>query len=60
MNLHDLFIFKKLGGSGGGGGDATLITKTVNQNGFYPASADNADGFSSVKVEIPDGDATEY
>lgn len=59
MNLHDLFIFKKLGGSGGSG-DATLIAKIVNQNGFYPASADNADGFSSVKVEIPDGDATEY
>lgn len=60
MNLHDLFIFKKLGDSGGGSGDSTLITKTLNQNGYYPASLDNADGFSSVTVSIPDGDATEY
>lgn len=60
MNLHDLFIFKKLGDSGGGGGEAVLITKLISQTGYYPASSDNADGYSSVTVQIPDGDSTEY
>ena len=60
MNLHDLFIYKKLGGSGGGGGEAVLVSKTINQNGKYYPTSDNADGYSSVTVAIPDGDATEY
>ena len=31
----------------------TLISKTISENGTYPASADNADGYSSVTVNIP-------
>jgi len=35
-----------------GGGSATLITKTITQNGTYNASSDNADGYSSVTVNV--------
>lgn len=35
-----------------GGGSATLITKTITQNGTYNASSDNADGYSSVIVNV--------
>lgn len=35
------------------GGSATLITKTIAVNGTYAASSDNADGYSSVTVEVP-------
>jgi hypothetical protein len=35
-----------------GGGSATLITKTITQNGIYNASSDNADGYSSVTVNV--------
>lgn len=37
---------------GGGGGDVTLITKTITENGTYVASSDNADGYSSVTVNV--------
>lgn len=33
-------------------GSATLITKTINQNGTYNAQDDNADGYSSVTVNV--------
>lgn len=35
------------------GGGSTLITKTITQNGTYNASSDNADGYSSVTVNVP-------
>lgn len=41
----------------GGGGSATLATKSITSNGTYNASSDNADGYSSVTVSVP---ATEY
>lgn len=41
--------------SGGGGGSATLITKSITANGTYDASDDNADGYSSVTVNVPVG-----
>lgn len=41
-------------GGGGGGGSATLITKTITVNGEYNASDDNADGYSTVTVDVPD------
>ena len=43
----------ELTGSGGGGGSATLITKTITANGTYSASDDNADGYSEVTVNLP-------
>ena len=45
---------------GGGGGESTLITKTINANGVYNASSDNADGYNKVTVQLPDGDEVSY
>lgn len=42
-------------GGSGGGGSATLITKTITANGTYSASDDSADGYSSVTVNVPTG-----
>ena len=39
----------------GGGGGSTLITKTITENGTYNAEDDDADGYSSVTVNIPAG-----
>lgn len=36
-----------------GGGSATLIPKTITENGEYNASEDEADGYSKVVVNIP-------
>lgn len=36
----------------GGGSTPTLITKSITQNGTYNASSDNADGYSSVTVNV--------
>lgn len=44
----------------GGGGSATLINKTIDANGVYNASSDNADGYKKVTVELPDGDEVSY
>jgi hypothetical protein len=38
-----------------GGGGGTLIQKTITQNGTYNASDDNADGYSSVIVNVAGG-----
>ena len=38
--------------SNGGGSSATLIEKTVTENGTYNASEDNADGYSKITVDI--------
>ena len=50
MNMNDAFvgslIFNKNNGS------AVLTTKNINDNGIYNASADNADGYSSVNVNV--------
>lgn len=34
------------------GGSATLITKTITENGTYDATDDNADGYSEVTVNV--------
>lgn len=39
-------------------GGATLITKSITTNGTYNASADNADGYSSVTVNVSGGGAS--
>ena len=36
-------------------GGATLISKTITQNGTYNAVDDSADGYSDVTVEVPGG-----
>ena len=36
-------------------GSATLITKNITANGTYTASSDNADGYSSVTVNVSGG-----
>lgn len=41
-----------------GGGSASLITKSIVANGTYNASSDNADGYSSVTVNVPSGSPT--
>ena len=35
-----------------GGGSATLITKTITENGTYDAEDDSADGYSEVTVNV--------
>lgn len=42
-------------GGGGSGGSATLITKSITQNGTYSAQDDNADGYSEVSVDVAGG-----
>lgn len=39
-------------------GSATLTTKTITVNGTYNASSDNADGYSSVTVNVSGGSTT--
>lgn len=39
--------------SSSGSGGSTLITKTISANGTYNASNDNADGYSSIIVNVP-------
>lgn len=55
VDLYDLAFAKAL--SSGGGSPAptpTLITKTITANGSYNAASDNADGYSSVTVNVPE------
>lgn len=39
-------------GGGGGGSSSRLITKNITQDGIYNALDDNADGYSSVTVDV--------
>ena len=39
-------------------GPLNLITKTITSNGTYTASSDNADGYSSVTVNVPSSGGT--
>lgn len=36
-----------------GSGGPTLVTKTITQNGTYNPASDNADGYSTVTVNVP-------
>ena len=47
--------FEKVIAEYGGGGSATLIEKSITENGEYNASDDNADGYSSVTVAVSGG-----
>lgn len=42
------------------GNEITLTTKTINQNGTYNASSDNADGYSAVTVNVSSGGSTTW
>lgn len=39
-------------------GPLTIITKSITTNGTYSASSDNADGYSSVTVNVPSSGGT--
>ena len=39
-------------------GPLNLISKSITANGTYTASSDNADGYSSVTVNVPSGSGT--
>jgi len=43
-----------------GGGSSTLITKTITENGTYSAEDDDADGYSSVTVNVPSSAASSW
>lgn len=51
MELFSALLGKSL--SGGGGSQPVLISKSISSNGTYDASDDNADGYSSVSVSVP-------
>lgn len=55
LDVHDLLIAGRLLGGGGGSPapEPVLIEKTITANGTYNAGADNADGYSSVTVNVP-------
>lgn len=52
---HTVKVEQESSGGGGGGGSATLITKTITENGTYDAEDDSADGYSSVTVNVSGG-----
>lgn len=56
MVNNDFLMGYGAGKAAGGGGGSTLITKTITENGTYAASSDNADGYSSVTVDVAGGD----
>lgn len=39
----------------GGGGSSVIVSKTITQNGTYNASADSADGYNPVIVNVSGG-----
>lgn len=43
-----------------GSNSATLVEKSITENGEYNASDDNADGYSSVTVNVPSGGAETF
>lgn len=51
-DLYDLALARAMGG--GGAPAPTLITKSITANGSYNAASDNADGYSSVTVNVPE------
>ena len=53
-------LLEQLNLSGGGGGSAVLIDRTITSNGTFNAADDNADGYRSVTVDVPTGGFQEY
>lgn len=48
-----------IGNISSGGGESTLVTKSITQNGTYSAQDDNADGYSSVTVNVGDASGSD-
>lgn len=57
---HSVKVERVISMSGGGSSDATLVTKTITANGTYSAEDDNADGYSSVTVNVPSSAASSW
>ena len=53
VNYYEYFPEASPGGGGGGGSKPKLISKNITENGVYNASSDNADGYKSVDVNVP-------
>ena len=53
MNLYDILLAKKLGGGSAPTPTPVLISKNITANGVYNAADDDADGYSSVDVQVP-------
>lgn len=51
--VKDILFGSLLGSGGGEQPQPVLVTKNITENGIYSASADNADGYSQVTVDIP-------
>ena len=51
--LNNDFLLGYGAGKANGGAAAILIDKTINANGEYNASDDDADGYKSVLVSVP-------
>ena len=51
MDMFSALLGKYL--SGGGGSEPVLVSKSITSNGIYDPADDNADGFSSVTVDVP-------
>ena len=54
VDLYDLAFAKNISGGGTPAPEPTLITKNITANGTYNAASDNADGYSSVTVNVPE------
>ena len=53
LDVFDGILAARLCGSGSSPPEPVLTEKTVTANGTYNAEDDNADGYSSVDVEVP-------
>ena len=51
MDMFSALLGKSL--SGGGGSEPVLVSKSITENGIYDPADDNADGYSSVSVDVP-------
>ena len=53
-SYREYLKIKKYGGEGGDTPAPTLISKTINANGTYLPEDDQADGYNSVAVNVPE------
>ena len=53
LNFYDAILGAETIGGGGGGSEPVLVSKSITANGTYDPADDNADGYSSVSVDVP-------